>query len=78
VLLIRQLAGEEAYRRIHRDHMRLHRQYVMPNGLRHRYDYYLAAFGPLALADRLRLGEAVPARFGEDGGFRPSPGRPQA
>jgi hypothetical protein len=71
VLRIRDLTGEEAYRRIHRDHMRLHRQYVMPNGLPHRYDYYLAAFGPLALADRLRLGEAVPALFGEDGGFRP-------
>jgi len=78
VLRIRDLAGEEGYRRIHRDHMRLHRQYVMPNGLRHRYDYYLAAFGPLSLADRVRLGDAVPSLFGEDGGFRRFPRPPQA
>jgi hypothetical protein len=76
VLRIRELTGEEAYRRIHRDHMRLHRQYVMPNGLRHRYDYYLAAFGPLSLADRIRLAGRVPALFGEDGGFRPPPRPP--
>ena len=73
-----ELAGEEGYRRIQRDHMRLHRQYGMPNGLRHRYDYYLAAFGPLALADRVRLGAAVPALFGEDGEFRASSGPPPA
>jgi hypothetical protein len=78
VLRLRELTGEEGYRRIQRDHMRLHRQYVMPSGLRHRYDYYLAAFGPLALADRLRHGIAVPALFGEDGEFRASPGPPPA
>jgi hypothetical protein len=78
VLRIRELTGAEGYKRIHRDHMRLHRQYVMPNGLRHRYDYYLAAFGPLPLADRVRLGAAVPALFGEDGGFRPAAGPPPA
>jgi hypothetical protein len=78
VLRIRDLAGEEAYRRIHRDHMRLHRQYVMPNGLRHAYDYYLIAFGPLSLADRLRLGDRVPALFGADGPFAPAAGAPQA
>ncbi len=66
---LRELMTEEAYRRIHRDHMRLHRQYVMPNGLRHYYDYYMICFGPLALETRVRLGEGTVALFGADSGF---------
>jgi hypothetical protein len=70
VLRLRDLMSEEAYRRIRYDHVRLHRQYVLPNGRRHFYDFYLICFGPMPLADRIALGEAAPQRFGEDGSFR--------
>lgn len=70
VLRLRDLTGEDGYRQIRRDHMRLHRQYVLPNILRHHYDYYLIAFGPLALSDRARLEAKAAKLFGEEGRFR--------
>lgn len=72
VFRLRDLMSEEAYRRIRRDHMRLHRHYVMPNGLRHYYDYYMICFGPLALESRAQLAEGTLELFGADGGFRPA------
>jgi len=69
VVRLRDLTGEEGYRRIRRDHMRLHRQYVMPNGLRHHYDYYLIAFGPLLLAERMKREAQATKLFGGDGSF---------
>lgn len=73
VLRLRDLTGEEGYRRIRRDHMRLHRQYVMPNGLRNAYDYYLIAFGPLSLRERMVLGDRAVELLGKDGTILPLP-----
>jgi hypothetical protein len=49
--------------------VRLHRQYVMPNGKRHDYDFYMICFGPMPLAQRAALAEAALAAFGADGAY---------
>ena len=65
----RDLMSEEAYQRIRYNHVRLHRQYVMPNGKRHYYDFYMICFGPMALAARSELADGTLAIFGEDGAY---------
>jgi hypothetical protein len=72
VLRLRDLMSEEAYRRIRYDHIRQHRQYVMPNGKRHYYDFYMICFGPMPFALRCALADGALACFGEDGGYLPS------
>ena len=68
----RDLMSEEAYQRIRYDHVRLHRQYVMPNGKRHYYDFYMICFGPMPLAERTELADDTLAAFGEDGAYHVS------
>jgi len=69
VLRLRDLMSEEAYQAIRYNHVRLHRQYVMPNGKRHDYDFYMICFGPMPLAQRGALAEAALAAFGADGAY---------
>ena len=69
VFRLRDLMTEEAYQRIRYNHVRLHRQYVMPNGKRHYYDFYMICFGPMALAQRAELADGALAAFGEDGAY---------
>ena len=69
VFRLRDLMTEEAYRRIRYNHVRLHRQYVMPNGRRHYYDFYMICFGPMPLAQRSELADGVLAAFSDDGGY---------
>jgi hypothetical protein len=64
--------SKEAYQRIRYDHVRLHRQYVMPNGKRHYYDFYMICFGPMPLAERTELADDTLAAFGEDGAYHVS------
>jgi hypothetical protein len=69
VFRLRDLMSEEAYQAIRTNHVRLHRQYVMPNGKRHYYDFYMISFGPMPLSQRAALAEAALAAFGEDGAY---------
>jgi hypothetical protein len=69
VLRLRDLMSEEAYQAIRYNHVRLHRQYVMPNGKRHDYDFYMICFGPMPLAQRGALAEAALAAFAADGAY---------
>ena len=72
VFRLRDLMSEEAYQAIRANHVRLHRQYVMPNGKRHYYDFHMIAFGPMPLSQRAALAEAALAAFGEDGAYHVS------
>ena len=72
VFHLRDLMSEEAYQRIRYDHVRLHRQYVMPNGKRHYYDFYMICFGPMPLAERTEFADDTLAAFGEDGAYHVS------
>jgi len=64
VFRLRDLMSEEAYQSIRYNHVRLHRQYVMPNGKRHYYDFYMICFGPMPLAERSELADGTLAAFG--------------
>jgi hypothetical protein len=68
---IREMMGVEEYARAQRNSLLLHRQFVMPNGRRHFYDFYQICFGPMPLTDRVALGEAAVAAFAEDGSYEP-------
>jgi len=59
VFRLRDLMSEEAYQAIRANHVRLHRQYVMPNGKRHYFDFYMISFGPMPLLQRAALAEAA-------------------
>jgi hypothetical protein len=72
VFRLRDLMTEDAYQRIHYNHIRLHRQYVMPNGKRHYYDFYMICFGPMPLTLRTELAEGTLSHFGEDGSYHDS------
>jgi hypothetical protein len=72
VFRLRDLMTEEAYRRIRYNHIRVHRQYVMPNGKQHYYDFYMICFGPMPLRLRTDLADGTLARFGEDGSYHDS------
>jgi hypothetical protein len=72
VFRLRDLMTEEAYQRIRYNHVRLHRQYVMPNGRRHYFDFYMICFGPMPLALRTELADGATAAFGMDGSYHVS------
>jgi hypothetical protein len=66
---IREMMSPEDYRRGQRNPLYLHRQFVMPNGRRYFYDFYQICFGPLALADRVAIGDRAASTFAKDGSF---------
>ena len=72
VFRLRDLMSEEAYQAIRANHVRLHRQYVMPNGKRHYFDFYMISFGPMPLWQRAALAEAAVGAFSEDGAYHVS------
>ena len=67
---IRDMMGPEEYRRSQRNTLRLHRQFVMPNGQRYFYDFYHICFGPMPLLHRVRLGAKAAAAFAADGSYQ--------
>jgi hypothetical protein len=76
---IREMMSDDEYRRAQRNSLLLHRQFVMPNGRRYYYDFYQICFGPMAMTERIRLGNQVVGAFAEDGSYAapPKPVRPK-
>jgi len=70
---LRETMTVEEYRYLKMNFLRLHRQFAMPNSRRYFYDYYLICFGPMALAERVALGNSATAAIGEDGSYRAIP-----
>jgi hypothetical protein len=70
MIRIREMMSPEDYRRAQRNPLLQHRQFVMPNARRYFYDFYQICFGPLALAERLALGDRLVSSFAEDGSYR--------
>jgi hypothetical protein len=73
---IRETLKPEEYRQFKLNFLRLHRQFAMPNTRRYFYDFFLICFGPMALADRAKLGEKATATIGVDGSYRRASARP--
>lgn len=67
---IRKMMGDKEYKRAKWSSLHLHRQFVKPNAKRYFYDFYHIGFGPLRLADRVKLGNKVAVVFGDDGGLK--------
>jgi hypothetical protein len=70
---IRQTLKPEEYRYLKVNFLRLHRQFAMPNTRRYHYDFFLICFGPMALPERVALGERATAAIGLDGTYRTVP-----
>ena len=70
MIRIRDMMSAEGYRRAQRGSLHLHRQFVMPNAKRYFYDFYHIGFGPLRLADRVRLGKKAASIFAGDGSYK--------
>jgi pimeloyl-ACP methyl ester carboxylesterase len=68
---IRTMLGEKAYQRFKRNFLRLHRQFVMGNGQRYHYDFFMSCCGPMAQADRIDNPTLSVESFGENGSYRP-------
>ena len=68
-LRMRNMLNPEAYRRMKWSPLRVHRQFVMPNGERYFYDFYQICFGPLPLVERARLGNQAASVFARDGSY---------
>jgi pimeloyl-ACP methyl ester carboxylesterase len=68
---IRAMLGEDAYKRFKGDFLRLHRQFVMGNGARYHYDFFMACCGPMSQAARIADMTASIDNFAEDGSYRP-------
>lgn len=66
---IRDMMTAADYRKAQRNSLLLHRQFVMPNGQRYFYDFYQICFGPMPLAERVRLGGKAAQRFAKDGSY---------
>ena len=67
---IRAMLGEDAYKRFKGDFLRLHRQFVMGNGARYHYDFFMACCGPMTQAARIADMTASVDNFANDGSFR--------
>jgi hypothetical protein len=67
IVHIRNMLERKEYRRVRWSQLRIHRRYVMPNGVRYFYDYYLIVFGPLALPEFTALGDRAMTVFRADG-----------
>jgi pimeloyl-ACP methyl ester carboxylesterase len=68
---IRAMLGPEGYQRFKRNFLRLHRQFVMGNGARYHYDFFMACCGPMPQAARIADMTASVDSFAEDGSYRP-------
>jgi hypothetical protein len=68
---IRAMLGEETYRKFKGDFLRLHRQFVMGNGARYHYDFFMACCGPMTQAARIADMTASVDNFAEDGSYHP-------
>ena len=67
---IRAMLGEAAYRQFKGDFLRLHRQFVMGNGARYHYDFFMACCGPMTQAARIADMTASVDNFAADGSYR--------
>lgn len=66
IRLSRMLAPE-TWSRFRGNLLRVHRQYVMGNEQRYRYDFHMIACGPFRFADIVHDGESLPEALGPDG-----------
>ena len=66
IRLSRMLAPE-TWGRFRGNLLRVHRQYVMGNEQRYRYDFHMIACGPFRFADIVHDGEGLPEALGPDG-----------
>lgn len=68
---IRSMLGEASYRLFKGDFLRLHRQFVMGNGQRYHYDFFMACCGPMPQEGRIANMALSVDNFAEDGSYRP-------
>lgn len=69
---IRSMLGEASYKLFKGNFLRLHRQFVMGNGARYHYDFFMACCGPMTQAARIDDMTASIDNFAEDGRYLPN------
>jgi hypothetical protein len=67
IIDIRSMVGEGAYRRLHLNFLRTHRQSAMANERRYFYDHYMICCGPIPLTRRIANSDASVVAFSAEG-----------
>lgn len=67
IVRIRDMLHPPRYRRIRRNFLRLHNQFVRANDRRAAYDYFMLICGPLSVERQIRSPDGAVSAIGEDG-----------
>ncbi len=69
---VRAMLGEDSYQLFKGNFLRLHRQFVMGNGARYHYDFFMSCCGPMTQAARIADMRLSTENFAEDGSYLPA------
>jgi hypothetical protein len=69
IVRISRMVADATYRRMRGDFLRLHRQFVMGNERRYRYDFFMICCGPMSLRARVEYPDRAVGAFAPDGAY---------